>query len=85
MCHSGSVSIALIWEMHFAGAPWLSGNLLKTTGWAAWFDAEDSEVSTLVSAKKCNRGNISAPVFRGEIIPAPKLVCFGEVFSNVSF
>lgn len=63
MCHSGSVSLALIWEMHFARAPWLSGNLLKTTGWAAWFATEDSEVSILVSAEKCSRGNIYSPNF----------------------
>lgn len=50
-----------------------------------WFDAEDSEVSTLVSAEKCNRGNISALIFKREIIPAPRLIHFGEVFGDVSF
>lgn len=57
----------------------------EVTGWAVWFDVEGSEASTLVSAKKCNRGTISAWIFRGEIIPAPISTCFGEVFGSTSF
>lgn len=61
--HSGSVNLALIQETHFTGVPQLSGNLSEITGWAVWFDAESAEASTLVSAEKCDGGQLFSPDF----------------------
>jgi len=80
MRHSGSVCLALIWEQRFTGALQLAGNRSEIVGGAVRFLAEGSKA--LVSAEKCNRGSVSALIFRGEIIPAPRGMCSGELSRN---
>lgn len=58
VCHSDSICLTWIWEIHCSRTPQPSSLPSAIAAWTAWFSAVDSKQSTLVSAEKCSRGKV---------------------------